>query len=96
MTITNDLAVFAGGTGVAASVSGCGTGGDSGGSSFFGVIGSRIAQVVVTPFDVALPLNWVEVLDTVTAEGYYWDGTQALQIPVPIPNQVANSAGPAS
>jgi hypothetical protein len=54
------------------------------------VIGSRIAQVDATPFDVALPLNWVEVSDTVTAEGYYWDGTQALQIPVPTPKQVAN------
>jgi hypothetical protein len=54
------------------------------------VIGSRIAQVDATPFDVAAPLNWVQVPDTVTADGYYWDGTQAQQIPVPTPKQVAN------
>jgi hypothetical protein len=58
------------------------------------IIGSRIAQVEPNPFDVAPPLNWVQVSNNVTADGYYWNGTQALQIPAPpvkISNTTANT-----
>jgi hypothetical protein len=53
-------------------------------------LGARVAQIADAEFDVAPPLNWVEVPYTITADDYYWDGTQALQIPVPTPKQVAN------
>ena len=46
------------------------------------LLGERIAQVEPVGFEVAPPLFWTEVPDYVTAEGYYWDGTQAQPIPV--------------
>ena len=49
------------------------------------LLGERIAQVQADTFEVAQPLFWTTVADTVTAEGYYWDGTQALSIPVKPP-----------
>jgi len=50
-------------------------------------LGERIAQVEPVAFEVAPPLFWATVPDTVVADQYYWDGTQALPIPVkpPVP-----------
>ena len=46
------------------------------------VIGSRIAEVSDQSFEVASPLFWVEVTDEVSADIWYWNGTEALLPPV--------------
>jgi len=49
------------------------------------LLGERIAQVEPVEFEVAPPLFWAAVPDTVVADQYYWDGTQALPAPVKPP-----------
>ncbi len=51
---------------------------------FDGTSGVRVAEVAATAFPVAAPLFWVECDDTVTAEGFYWDGSACVEIP-PMP-----------
>jgi hypothetical protein len=48
-------------------------------------IGDRIAQVVADgqQFPVASPLFWTSCADDVTAQGYYWDGTNCVVKPTP-------------
>ena len=48
--------------------------------------GQRIAQVVelTNEFPVALPLHWIDCIDTVKAETHYYDGTLIQLIPAPL------------
>ena len=56
------------------------------------LIGERIAEVTGSPFDVAPPLFWVDCADEVTAEWYYWSGSEFLTIPIPPEPPLANTA----
>jgi hypothetical protein len=45
----------------------------------------RIAQVESDPFDVALPLHWVECEDHIVADVFGWDGEKPVLVPVTPP-----------
>jgi hypothetical protein len=46
--------------------------------------GVRIAQTATEKFDVAPPLYWMEVDDSVTAEGWYVDATTGAVVALPV------------
>ena len=46
-------------------------------------LGQRVAQVENVPFDVVVPLFWVECNDDVVADQWYWDGTNCVKKPEP-------------
>lgn len=52
---------------------------------FDGSSGFRICEVVGQGFPVASPFFWEPVPDDVTADDYYWDGSEAKPVPVPPP-----------
>jgi hypothetical protein len=45
----------------------------------------RVAEVMDTPFEVALPLFWVDCADNVVADQWYYDSVTAAIIVVPAP-----------
>ena len=45
----------------------------------------RVAEVMDTPFEVALPLFWVDCADNVVADRWYYDSVTATIIVVPAP-----------
>jgi len=45
----------------------------------------RVAEVMDTPFEVALPLFWVDCADNVVADQWYYDSVTATIIVVPAP-----------
>ena len=47
------------------------------------VLGARVVEVSVTPFEVAPPLYWVGCADDVVADRFYCVGTAILPIPEP-------------
>lgn len=49
------------------------------------LLGERIAEVAQTPFEVALPLYWIECADDVNAQDWYFQTeTQSCQLkPIP-------------
>lgn len=52
----------------------------------------RIAEVATAEFPVALPLFWVDCLDDVVADVWYYDNAtqQILLVPPPAPHPVTN------
>ena len=60
------------------------------------LIGERIVEVAGSTFDVADPLFWVDCVDDVTAEWYYWSGSECLSIPIPPEPPLANTANTAN
>ena len=44
-------------------------------------LGSRVAMVADTCFEVALPLFWVDCDDDVLADVFYWDGNAIVPVP---------------
>lgn len=61
------------------------------------VLGARVAEVSAAPFDIAPPLFWVECVDDVVADQFYFaDGVISL-VPVkpdPEPVPVVEQQGP--
>jgi hypothetical protein len=47
------------------------------------LIGERVAQVAAVPFDVSLPLFWVNCADDVVADQFYYDPSNGSILPVP-------------
>jgi len=47
--------------------------------------GYRVAEVHDTGFDVASPLFWIEVLDSVLPENFWFDPIEKVLKPVPEP-----------
>lgn len=45
--------------------------------------GFRICEVTDTKFEVNPALEWHEVSDDVVADEWYWNGTEALLVPLP-------------
>ena len=59
------------------------------------VLGARVAEVAVTPFEVAPPLFWVECADDVVADQFYYADGALIPVPVkpePAPALVAAGA----
>jgi len=52
------------------------------------LLGERVAEVTVQPFEVAPPLFWVQCADDVATDQFYWDGNTCVTIP-PRPTPVA-------
>ena len=46
------------------------------------VIGDRIAEVCATAFEISLPLYWIDCVDDVVADLWYWNGSNCELVPV--------------
>lgn len=61
------------------------------------VLGARVAEVSVTPFDVAPPLYWVGCADDVVADQFYFADGVISPVPIkpdPEPAPVVEQQGP--
>ena len=50
---------------------------------YLGNIGCRVAQVEASPFEVALPLYWMECPDDCIADQWYWIENEIRPLPIP-------------
>ena len=58
------------------------------------ILGSRIAQVAQESFDVAPPLFWVDCVDDVVADQFYYSENGTIEkVPLP-PEPVMNNSEP--
>jgi len=55
--------------------------------------GFRICQISDTEFEVHSDFEWHDVADNVVADQWYWDGTQALEVPIPPPKMQPKTTG---
>lgn len=54
------------------------------------LIGVRIAEVSQTPFEIALPLYWVECANEVNSNDWYFQTETASCVSKPLPPTTAN------
>lgn len=57
--------------------------------------GYRVAEVVDTAFEVADPLFWVNCVDSIVCDQYWYDPADSMIKPIPIPEPAPAGPQPA-